>query len=660
MLLTGATGFLGCRLLRELLAHGERAITVLGRGTPEALRHRVEAAVRWLDTPPLAPGAPGALGTVRYVSADLTRPGLGLSPGERARVTEGATALWHCAALLDLGDDPAPLHHANVIGTRRVLELADEAPSAHLLHVSTAYVAGRRSTGVVMEDDLLDTEGFQIPYEESKYNAERLVHAWANRTGRDATVFRPSLLATDRPVPPGLPAQPADTLLDLLRRHLRNWERAVPAPALPRRPRDEGRVLRVRVTGDPEGRLNLLQADYAAHAMVRAAKCPHHGAGVRTLHVTHPRDVPFATITEALRSRFPYLSVTMTDGRVSRRTPLERLSAEYRDLLTYSAHRRTYDRTNLLTSLDGLPDPGPVDLDYLVRAFAPVLPAEAPGRGERNRTAPYSGPEPSSAGVPSPAVPSARHTSWTSVRAGRRDARLRLYCFPFVGAEAAVYLPLAEFLPDSVELCSLEAPGRGGRSGEALMSSVPELVQALTGVVTADAGARRFAFFGHCTGGLLAYETACALAAAGRPGPDLLAVSGVAPPHAYAARVAEAVRNPALLTSLMDELVADARLRGVAEGAVAEAELLNHVLHVPAPAPPLSCPVTVTGGEDDSFFTPGLLDGWSTHTTAGTPTPRLYPGNHMYLMDQWSCVAHDLTEDWAAVPRRAGTAAGQD
>lgn len=372
VLLTGATGFLGCRLLRELLAHGEEDITVLGRSTPEKLRDRVEAAVQWLDAPPIPHSA---LTAVRYVTGDLTRPGLGLSPLERARITDGLTALWHCAALLKMASDPAPLHHANVIGTRRVLELADEAPDARLLHVSTAYVAGRRATGSIREDDLLDTAGFQVPYEESKYTAERLVHAWTYRNERDATVFRPSLLVTDRPIPEGLPAQPADFLLRPLERHLRSQaKRSSPVQALLHRPPGEaGHLasdLHFRVEGDPHGSLNMLQADYAAHAMVRAASGARPTTGVRTLHVTHPHNVSFATAAAALQTRFPGLTVSMAE-RLSRPTSLERLVAQHgAPLLTYSTHRRTYDRTNLIAALDGLPDPAPVDHAYLTRTFS--------------------------------------------------------------------------------------------------------------------------------------------------------------------------------------------------------------------------------------------------------------------------------------------------
>ncbi|MDJ1134261.1 SDR family oxidoreductase [Streptomyces iconiensis] len=371
MLLTGATGFLGCRLLRELLARGEESVTVLGRGMAEELRARVEAAVRWLDTPPLAPEA---LGTVRYVSGDLLRPGLDLGPEERARIAEGLTTLWHCAALPRLEGDPAPLHHANVIGTRRVLDLADEAPDARLLHVSTAYVAGRRSTGHITEDDLRDTDGFQLPYEESKYTAERMLRVWAQGNSRDVTVFRPSLLVTDRPVPQGLPGQPTDLLLRLVEQIMSSRAAAGSSPPTPpggRRGEEETRAapFLYRLQGDPQASLNLLQADYAAHAMVLAACRARPSTGVRTLHVTHPHNVEFATVAAAVEARFPGLKVSMKPT-LPQPTALEKLAANFAaNPLAYSTHRRTYDRSHLLTAVGDLPDPEPVDHAYLTRAF---------------------------------------------------------------------------------------------------------------------------------------------------------------------------------------------------------------------------------------------------------------------------------------------------
>ncbi|MFF5443392.1 SDR family oxidoreductase [Streptomyces achromogenes] len=366
ILFTGATGFLGSRVLRQLLSQdSDEPVTVLGRG--ERLRARTEAAVTWLDAPRLPDGA---LGRLRFVSGDLTVPGLGLSNDDRTRVTDGLTQLWHCAALLNQQGDPIPLHTSNVLGTRHVLDLADAAPDAAFLHISTAYVAGGRRTGHVLEDDLSEAHGFQTSYEESKYTAERLVHAWAHRGGRRAMILRPSLLVTDRPVPQHLPGQPLDVLLRLIDSGLRtrvarsrSLTRYLTAAGL------RGETLALRVRADSDGEGNAVQVEYAARAMVHAAAHIPAPGTVRTLHVTHPQNTSVGTLVRALGTRYPGISVHLVP-EVPNPTPLESLIAQQADVLMgFSTQRRTYDRTGLLQAVGDLPDPEPIDHAYLARAL---------------------------------------------------------------------------------------------------------------------------------------------------------------------------------------------------------------------------------------------------------------------------------------------------
>ncbi|WP_052230290.1 SDR family oxidoreductase [Streptomyces sp. CT34] len=368
VLFTGATGFLGCRIVRELLSEGgDEPITVIGRGSEPDLRARMEAAVTWLDGPSLPAGA---LNRLRYLSGDITLPGLGLTAEERARATDGITQLWHSAALLRLEGDPAPLHRSNVVGTRHVLELAEHAPDAHLMHVSTAYVAGRRLTGHILEEDLLDDHGFQTYYEESKYTAERLVRAWGARTGRSVTVLRPGLLVTDRPVPEGLPGQPLNILLRIVDAGLHSKAvRARSLAAFVKGGRRRGDAVRIRIAADPDGTANLVQVEYAARAMVRTARA-HAGrpAAVRTVHVTHPHNASADIALKALEVRYPRLSLSLVP-HIPDPTPLEQLVAQHgAGMVGFSAQRRTYDRTHLCEALGDLPDPEPIDESYLARA----------------------------------------------------------------------------------------------------------------------------------------------------------------------------------------------------------------------------------------------------------------------------------------------------
>lgn len=365
-LFTGATGFLGSRMLRQLLAdEPARPITVLGRGSPDALHDRVRRAVSWAAGPALEEAA---LGRLRCVSADLSRPDLGLSAQENAQLAADTTELWHCAALLNLEGEPRALYRTNVLGTRALLHLADRAPLSRLVHVSTAYVAGNRTHGHLLEGELTEEYGFANAYEESKYTAERMVRAWAERTDVSTLVLRTGLLVDDRVAPADVPGQPLDVLTRAVDAFL---EGAL--ARLPQRPLPDGRQelttpLHFRLQGDPDGELALLQGDYAALAAVRAAAA-HRAPGLVTAHVTHPHNTPFHLFARAYEARYPGLHISLQPV-VDHPTPDEKLAVQRcGDLMAASAHRRTFDRTNLLRLVAGLPDPEPVELDYLIRAL---------------------------------------------------------------------------------------------------------------------------------------------------------------------------------------------------------------------------------------------------------------------------------------------------
>ncbi|CCB71440.1 hypothetical protein [Streptantibioticus cattleyicolor] len=116
----------------------------------------------------------------------------------------------------------------------------------------------------------------------------------------------------------------------------------------------------------------MVQVEYAAQAAVRVAAARAGGTGVHTVHLTHPRNTSADAIEPALAELYPGATVTMMPT-VPAPTRYETLLATYGTrLLSLSAHRRTYDRTNLGRAVGDLPDPGPVDSAYLARALGNV------------------------------------------------------------------------------------------------------------------------------------------------------------------------------------------------------------------------------------------------------------------------------------------------
>jgi len=196
VVLTGATGFVGAALLARLVGPPyERRVWALVRADDDAqAAARVRGALA-----PLVDDLDAACAAVVAVPADLRAPWLGLDERRTAAIARAATEVIHSAASVSFA---LPLDEAraiNVAGTRRVLELAErcaDTPSGlrRFTHVSTAYVAGTHR-GVFGEDDVDVGQRFHNTYEQTKWEAERLVRAHAERL--PVQVVRPSIVVGD-------------------------------------------------------------------------------------------------------------------------------------------------------------------------------------------------------------------------------------------------------------------------------------------------------------------------------------------------------------------------------------------------------------------------------------------------------------------------------
>ncbi len=207
VLLTGATGFLGTQVARQLLDKTDTSIIALVRAENlEAARQRLRR--EWWDWPELVAAIDNR---IDILNGDLCLQHLGLSLEAYQQLASRVTHIIHTAADVRLFASLDRLRQINVTGTERLLELAQAAHQGHhflrFAHVSTAYVAGARS-GPVLEAELSDQHGFSSPYERSKYEAERLVRAAANNLASapsplspapplPISIFRPGMIVGD-------------------------------------------------------------------------------------------------------------------------------------------------------------------------------------------------------------------------------------------------------------------------------------------------------------------------------------------------------------------------------------------------------------------------------------------------------------------------------
>ena len=136
---TGATGFIGRRLVKTLLARRGSVVYYLLR--PESASKVPDLLAYW------------GVGKNRAIPVygDLTSKRLGVENGDLKALKGQIDHLYHLAAVYDLSADEESQVRANIDGTRAAVEFAKAIDAKHFHHVSSIAAAGLYE-GVFRED----------------------------------------------------------------------------------------------------------------------------------------------------------------------------------------------------------------------------------------------------------------------------------------------------------------------------------------------------------------------------------------------------------------------------------------------------------------------------------------------------------------------------
>lgn len=192
--LTGVTGLVGSAFVTALLKdHPEMQFVCLTRGGKNrTAQQRAEEAIRSqceFDSEPER--FDEVMRHIEVIDGDVAD----MDPAQIAAdpKMQGVEGIFHCAADVNLGKDPTgKTFRINFHGTENVLALAKLIKAQELHYVSTAYVAGK-TRGIAPETEAADN-GFNNPYEESKFKAEKLVR----KSGIPFTIYRPAIITGRR------------------------------------------------------------------------------------------------------------------------------------------------------------------------------------------------------------------------------------------------------------------------------------------------------------------------------------------------------------------------------------------------------------------------------------------------------------------------------
>lgn len=169
ILVTGASGQLGRKLVRRLLAEGFAV---------RAQYRSEEQADRWNPE------------KVEIVYGDM------LEDGWYNDAVAGCDAVIHCAAWVTMRKvDLELMRRVNVAGTRRIAEACHDSDTVkRLLHISSVAAIGGSSTGSPLDEEAENNLlKYNVPYFTTKYEAERTAFSY-NDKSLEVIAVNPSIM----------------------------------------------------------------------------------------------------------------------------------------------------------------------------------------------------------------------------------------------------------------------------------------------------------------------------------------------------------------------------------------------------------------------------------------------------------------------------------
>ncbi len=255
---------------------------------------------------------------------------------------------------------------------------------------------------------------------------------------------------------------------------------------------------------------------------------------------------------------------------------------------------------------------------------------------------------------------------WLKIFRPRPGATLRLFCFPYAGGGASVYRLWPDDLPDWVEVCAVQLPGRESRWREEPFLLMEPLADAATAALVPRLD-RPFAFFGHSMGGALAFEVTRRLAArvsgngfgpsrlplhlfvSGRPAPGVR--DDKDPIHELPREeFIEAIRG---YSGTPEEVLQNRELMELVEPLLRADFAVSETYRPETEREPFDIAITALGGVGDEDVSEEHLEAWRNETR-GPFRMQMFDGGHFFLTERHAEVLATVRRELARLPVAVG------
>lgn len=223
-----------------------------------------------------------------------------------------------------------------------------------------------------------------------------------------------------------------------------------------------------------------------------------------------------------------------------------------------------------------------------------------------------------------------------------------LICFPYAGGSASYYFKWKE-LHEDFNLYAVQYPMRENRICDEMSENIQELAREIV-LENTELFQAPFLLFGHSLGGIIAYETACAVRDILNEAPEVLYISGAMPPF----KSDRVKKTSHLSKEQFLEVIKD--YEGTPEELFLDPAFEEYYLPILRADfglleryqwkenKPLSCPIQCFGGNRDETASKTDCMKWSQMTQSYFDYFE-FDGSHFFIDQHKSVIQHMIIEN---------------